>query len=688
MPSVRVGYVWYALVTFLSAFLLFSIQPIVSKVILPWFGGAASVWAVGLIFFTGTLFLGYAYVYLITRLSLQRQAYIHLGVIVVAAALTAFLVAFDYPLFTSMVAGHDAGESALRVLGALAVLVGAPFFLLSTSAPLLQYWHGTGSGTEPYSLYALSNTGSLLALISYPFVIEPFVPLSIERSIWMFLFFLYALLAAAIAYIHLGKRHTAEMQQERPRATLFARAQWVLYPALPSLLLVSSTTILTQALTSVPLLWVVPLALYLLTYIIAFSGRGTSIFVPFFVVVAAYLVLMYTPSTAYDVTAQTIAYMTFLFLGSLFCHAYLYRIRPDTPLLPTYYLYISFGGVLGTFLGSFVAPFVFMGFFWEFPASVAAVTILAVLALSVEIFPRFMTERHIRLTKYLFACLAVSLLTVSMTSGISEDPTLRSRNFYGPVEVQFSAESTSLMHGTTLHGLQLSDPAWSHQPVIYYAVPSGVGRAMAFMRSHLAGNPARVAIVGLGTGSMTSYCEKGDSFVFYEIDSRIHDLAQKYFSYLSACDGVEVRIGDGRKLLEQEIAGGTQDRYDLIVIDAFSDDSIPVHLLTKEALETYLARLTPETGMLAIHTSNRYLALSPILLRISRELNLNTMMFYYGGDKEQFSTASQWVLLTYDLDAFAEAAFEGAEMTSSMENEPPLWTDDYTSIFSVLNLSL
>lgn len=676
------GYLWYAASTFLSAFLLFSIQPVASKVILPYFGGSASVWAVSLIFFTGALFIGYAYVYVLTRLPVARQAAVHLFGIGIAAVAALALAALGYPGFDALVAGHAADESAARVLGALLVLVGAPFILLSTTAPLLQYWHGTGSGKEPYSLYAISNAGSLIALLSFPFLIEPYIPLSDERLWWLVLFCVYAVLAALLGAAHLKSGAAGTARAERG-VSAWTKGDWVLYAALPALLLVSSTTILTQSLTSVPLLWIMPLALYLGTYIIAFSGRGRSMFWPLLVLVSAYFVWTYTPITALGVLEQTIAYTAFLFFGSLFCHATLYGMRPGTEHLPGFYLYVALGGVVGTAIGSFVAPFVFTGFFWEFPAAVALTAILSALALSPELFPRFMTDRGVFVSKLLLGVAIFSMLSFTMITSRGGDESVRSRNFYGPAEVIFREDATVLMHGTTMHGTQLKDAEWAHRPTTYYSVASGVGRSIAYTRDSLDGKPARVAVIGLGTGTLAAYCESGDTFVFYEIDSRIEDIAREHFTYLDYCKGSEVRIGDGRKLLEREQKGGDIGDYDLVVVDAFSDDSIPVHLVTKEAVETYFAHLRGDAGVVAIHTSNRYLELAPVILRIAREMNLNVMIAGDSGDAEQFAVSSQWVLLSRDERAFLTPAFDGVTWDMP-EKLPPLWTDDYTSIYTVI----
>jgi hypothetical protein len=496
----------------------------------------------------------------------------------------------------------------------------------------------------------------------------------------------YAILGAIIARMVLRGGNHVEARPASASVGTWMWVRWLLFSSLPTILLVSETTVLTQSLTSVPLLWVLPLALYLVTFILAFGGRGRSILLPFWVIVATLFVYMHTPGDPLGVVDQTLSYVAFLFLGALFCHTQLYNLRPTIEGLPMYYVCIALGGAIGTFFGSLVAPTLFTSFFWEFPLIVVAVASIAAIMLHEDVFPRFMTHAQISRMRVFFVCLVCALFITRMVDTIPDVASVQSRNFYGYTQVQFENDATILMHGTTMHGIQVHDKQWAHAPVSYYSATSGVGRAIAYAREMQGGKGLRVAVVGLGTGSLAAYCMPGDSFVFYEIDSRIHTIARSYFSYLSGCKGAEVRIGDGRRLLEKERDAGEWGSYDVIVIDAFSDDSIPTHLLTKEAIELYLSQSRWNSSILAIHTSSRYLSLAPILERIADELDIGINVIVDSGSEDSFSVSSQWVVLSRDVAALHSPAFQNAQLWTHSDKGAPLWTDNSTSLFSVVEL--
>lgn len=668
---------------FLSAFLLFAIQPIASKHLLPYFGGSSSVWATSLVFFTAILFLGYAYVYVLTTQRSFVQMLVH-G-IVILSAIVATMIAIIlwgsiYPPL-DWITGSALAPS-MRVLIALSVSVGIPYFLLSTTGPLLQYWYGVTSSREPYKLYALSNAGSLLALVSYPFLIEPNIPLPTEETIWAVLFFLYGLLLVIITVTI--RNIPSHVHALMPSAgTRTRKLEWIAYAALPAFLLVATTTVLTQLISPVPLLWVVPLALYLLTFIFAFSGMVRVRFMPLFLLVAATAAYLYTPATPQEIVPETLAYLLLLFFTGLFCHARLYELRPETPALPFFYLCTSLGGVIGTILASLVAPVLFNDF-WEFPLGLAVAASLAVFFIPDEFYPRIVRERTIRMIRILTPFVFAVMLTNSVVAGVSPD-TLASRNFYGAVQVNFTDEATVLLHGTTMHGLQPTEREWSYVPTTYYTQNTGIARAIRYAQSENQGG-TRVGIIGLGTGSLAAYCEMNDDYIFYEIDPRIEDIARKYFSYLARCEGSEVRIGDGRILLGSESA--TSSLYDVLAVDAFTDDAIPAHLLTKEAVALYMSSLSSENGIIAMHTSNRFLVLAPVLLSIARELGLTAMVVNDDGEGGYMSSGSQWVLLSKNPKVFNADAFIGVSRWSAPVPLPAPWTDTYTSLFSVLSVPL
>lgn len=678
------GYLLYASTIFLSAFLLFAIQPIVSKHLLPYFGGSSSVWATSLLFFTTILFVGYAYVYFITSLSKQKQFLVHSGALLVAGLATIAALSLwgsIYPPLDWLVGNLYA--PAFNVLLALSVVIAVPYFLLSTTGPLLQYWYGVSSSAEPYKLYALSNAGSLLALLSYPFLIEPFIPLRTEEHLWIFLFLMYAILCAAVTYSYFRTGATASHEVSETfhaPSPLRAKAQWIGYAALPAFLLVATTTVITQLISPVPLLWVMPLSLYLISFILAFRGWGQSIFMAPLVLAAGYWAYHFTPASPSEIVPHVSSYLAFLFLACLFCHAKLYAMRPNTRELPFFYLCTSFGGMVGTLLGSMLAPLVFSDF-WEFPLGLAITMGVAAYALSIQFFPRIVGERMVRMLKIVFPFVLAVLFTNFIAAEV-ETNAVASRNFYGAVKLRFEPEAVVLQHGTTVHGLQPTAREWSFVPTTYYTQGSGVGRAIRYAQDVRDTKSVRVGVVGLGTGTLASYCRDNDSYVFYEIDPRIKEIATRYFSYLSRCDDAEVRVGDGRIVLESEGPGA----YDVLAVDAFTDDAIPVHLLTREAVELYTSHLRDERSIIAIHTSNRYLTLAPVLLRITRELGMSAMVVGDSGEDGEMGSSSQWVLLARDARVFDDIAFTGVDAWEPPATLPQLWTDTYTSLFSVLSL--
>lgn len=688
-PASLRSYLLYASTIFLSAFLLFVIQPIAGKHILPYFGGSSAVWATSLAFFTGMLFFGYLYVYVITSLSARRQALIHLCVIALASA--AMLLGLYnwhslYPSFDWTIGSTRA--PTLNVLLALALGIGAPYFLLSTTGPLLQYWWGMSARKEAYKLYALSNLGSLIALAGFPFVIEPNIPLPTGETIWAVLFLLYAAVSAVICIGHLRLKHADESVNTTsvPPTPVSTWALWIALAALPSYMLVATTTVLTQVVAPVPLLWTVPLALYLITFIIAFSGWGKSIFLPLLVLGAGHAAYMYTTGDYYDLVSRVSWYLVLLLLCGLLCHARLYHIRPDTRRLPFFYLLLSAGGMMGALAASIGAPLLFHEF-WEFPFGLALTVAFAGAILSEQFFPRILSADKIILARVLFVC-GVMVLFVNLIGEDDGTASLSSRNFYGPAQVRFHEDVTVLMHGGTLHGSQPTPKGLQYLPTSYYVSSSGLGRAMLYEQDTRKNRDVRVGIIGLGTAAIASYCRDGDAFVFYEIDSRIEKIARTYFSYLSHCAGSEVRLGDGRLVLQSEARAGKLGQYDLMVVDAFSDDTIPVHLLTLQSVALYAEHLRDKEGIIAIHVSNRYLDLAPIVLRIAAQSRMDAMVITDSGDSSEYGSATKWVLLTRSPKAFAATVFAGAGSRLPDITNTPVWTDDYTSIFPIVDVPL
>lgn len=670
-------YTHSALTVFLGAFLLFVIQPIAGKQLLPYLGGSSSVWTTSLVFFTAALFAGYLYVYLITKMSIQRQRSIHLALIVISLTSIFFVQnAFDFS--PRVVETHF---PVLTVLASLLCSIGVPFFLLATTAPLVQYWYGSSEAKEPYTLYALSNTASFFAL-GYPFFIEPLLSLTHQRGVWATLFFLYILLVATLA---LRARDKKIRKSASARSAIFTRehCMWILLSALPAYLLVATTTSITKTVVPIPLLWVVPLALYLLTFIIAFSGRGKSPAVMLLFASSVIAAWLYTPGSYEELALQIISYCALLFFCSLACNVLLYRMRPRTPRLPFFYVLLSLGGALGTFAGSIGTALVFNEY-WDFTLGLALAATFAALVLPVSFFPRILNARHIVFLRGAFIAL-VAFLFIRLVSPADTLPSIAERNFYGSTKVIFGSELNTLMHGTTIHGVQFSGASDALLPTSYFTPGSGVGRAILYEKEIRKGRDLRVGTIGLGVGTIASYCNPGDAFVFYEIDPRIERIARSHFSYLSRCDDVEVRIGDGRLTLLKEAEGGLPQHYDVLAVDAFSDDTIPMHLLTLEAFRVYLEHLRAPESILAMHISNRYLNLAPVVFRAAAELGMNAILVADSGEFFPGGSSSAWVLLSKETQVFREVAFANSNI-SPTDPVAEAWTDDYSSLLPVISI--
>lgn len=678
----------YAFVVFLSAFLLFLAEPMIGKRLLPYFGGSSSVWAVSLLFFTTTLFLGYLYVFFLTKMSVRVQVIFHSALALVSGALLLILVRSWHALFPPLAEVHGAMRGTgpeYVLLGVLVSAVGLPLFLLSTTSPLLQYWWARVSGREPYRLYALSNFGSFIGLALFPFVIEPTLPLRSAEGLWIAAFLAYALLAILIAFFSLSHiRHddeTAKSPSPEAAPSWLSLLGVMLLAALPAFLLVAVSTHITQAIAPMPLLWTIPLALYLATLVLAFAGWGVSRFVALVTFLSALWAYHHFWSGPDAIPLQILSALALLFFGGLLAHARLYALRPATPHLPLFYAVFAFGGALGTLLAGFAAPLIFTGF-TEYPLGIALVAVIALLFLDLAFFPRILSERHVLLARAVLLVVALALF-IDAALGNNDVPTVAVRDFYGVTRVTFPPGAVMLMHGGTLHGYQAADPEWRFVPTSYYAPSSGVGRALRFARAEAKERPLRIGIVGLGSGTLASYCAPGDTFVFYEINETMVRVAREYFSYLAHCPGADVRIGDARLTLEEEQTARS-DGYDMLAIDAFSDDTIPAHLLTREAILLYLSRLSDEHGILALHISNRYLDLAPVILQAALDLRLSYLSVLDSPADNPLAGPSHWVLLSRKEAAFSSSAFSG--VASGLETtEGPLWTDDFASLLPLIH---
>jgi hypothetical protein len=668
----------YLLVVFFSAFLLFSVEFALGKQLLAPFGGAVFVWTTALVFFTSVLAGGYAYVYWLEQVPLERQKRIHVLVVLcalVAQLLSALTWGFGAQLFAQ--GAQWLMPVWLQVWCALALSAGPGFFILATTAPLMQYWYSI-PGREPYRLYAYSNAGSFAALALYPFVIERIVPLSLQRVLWLGGVMVIGVCVWCIARTLPAQDLTPTPERNVVRVQQAGR--WLFFATLPAALLVAVSTHITQVIASLPIVWMVPLALYLLSFILAFGGWGKKValaFASLISVSACYAALLPGFSSG-AVSRQMLAVLCMFFVVSWYMHMCLYRERPRVGI-PGFYLLVAIGGALGTLFAAIVAP-LFAPDMAEFPvllgiaASVAFFDIIGSLSVS----------RRFAAGLRGVAVVTVIVATVYAVQHARRDAHYVSRTLYGIVSIRDTQGIRFLTHGTTIHGFQFLDEEKRFKPISYYGRGSGVGRALLFEQTIARGEPISVGVVGLGAGDLAAYCRRHDRFVFYELDPRMEQIARTQFSYLHMCPLAEVRIGDGRLLLERELAvapGG----YDVLVIDAFSDDTVPAHLLTAEAFVSFLGHIAQPRGILALHASNRYIALVPVIERIAREYGLPIRVIEDAGDLEAGVFPSTWVLITAHASTFEANIFAQAPQ-GTPTHEGALWTDDHADIVGAVRL--
>ncbi|MBN3724168.1 fused MFS/spermidine synthase [Burkholderia sp. Ac-20379] len=682
----------YACTIALSAFLLFQVEPLIGKIVLPAFGGSAAVWSACLLFFQVLLVCGYLYAHLTTRfLSARRQAYVHVLLLLASLALLPI-----QPVIQGSAAEH--GDPAVTIVVLLAANIGLPYFMLSATGPLVQAWFGREkAGAVPYRLFALSNVGSMLGLLSYPVVFEPWLPLHLQTIGWSAFYAVFALVCGTLACrasrtaesVQSAAPSPADVAVERPRARTLAA--WAALAACPSVLLMAVTGYLTRNVAPIPLLWVLPLGLYLLSFIVCFEGRmgyRRRLCIPLLLLSLAGMTAGFLGLLPQDSLALPIAvFSAGLFFACMVAHGELARRKPHPRHLTSFYLALSVGGAIGGVFAVFVAPSCFNGDH-ELPIGMAAMAILALLvvyrSLPVAAGKPAGAAAWLGLTATttvagaLIACLCYgSFLRLSSTR-------LSVRNFYGTLAVSDRGAGEQakrgLSNGLIAHGEQYLAADRRAWPTTYYGAHSGVGMAILANRTT---QPQRVGVIGLGAGTLAAYGRPGDDYRFYEINPLVIRIARSEFSFLSDSPAqVSVASGDARRTLTQE----APQRFDVLVVDAFSGDAIPVHLLTREAFAIYFRNLKPG-GMLAVHVTNHYLDLAPIVALdaalYGREARIvNADLHGAGGGKGEFR--STWVLVSGRPDDFMREPLQGSAKPIALPDRLKPWTDDYSSLYSVL----
>lgn len=678
-----------AAATLLSALLLFEVQPILSKFILPWFGGSPAVWTTCMVFFQTLLFAGYAYAHLSVSYFRPRiQALAHVALLLGAICMLPITPDAGWRL-------EAAGAPTWRILFLLAVSVGLPYFALSATGPLVQAWAcRLGANGSAYRLYALSNVGSLAALLAYPFFIEPRYRLGEQTSLWGVGFTFFAGLCAAVALsVAVAGRADGPREAEPESDTSLLirprwrdRLVWLALPAMASIMLLATTNHVCQDVAVMPFLWVAPLALYLLSFVACFDhprwyvARGWALAA---LVSAEILLAMgaLRSNTTFHFSQELAPHFLALFALCMVCHGELVRRRPDPRYLTGFYLMISAGGALGGLFVILVAPHIFSSFA-EWHLSLVIGCLLSVWVLFENKPESFVRRRFALVAPAVLAAFVVINSIPALSAARLGQLFVSARNFYGVVSVverdsdDPAHHSVNLYSGRIVHGLQFVDAAKKHEPTTYYGRASGIGQVLAKAGGC---HDLRVGAVGLGVGTLATYATPGQYFRFYEINDQVIDFARRYFSYLTDCRGTcDVVLGDARLSLEQE----PPQRFDLLILDAFSGDAVPTHLLTKEAFESYRRHLVPG-AIVAVHISNAYLDLGPVVAGLAEHFEYTIERVTSGGDPEQGVLVAEWIVLT---PAKGET-HEVRTSQSTTSGEPPrriLWTDDYSNLYEIL----
>lgn len=674
----------YGLTVALAAVLLLGVEPMIARALLPQLGGSSAVWITALAFFQLALLLGYAYAaWLTASRHPHRFAWlIHLGLLIAASVSL---------LFTSVASSHGAPTQhpQRHLFALLSMAIGLPFLTLSTTSPLLQAWYAQRERSAvPYRLFALSNLASLAALVAYPTLVEPHLPLNTQFIIWKSAFLLYTVLAASLTLrMRSGPSPTPSTaaNQMPDTAKSFSRTGllWFILPAVASLQLAAVTAHLSQDVASMPLLWIVPLAAYLLTFVLAFElprlyNRSFVLRMLAVLLVSLGYFLLQT-NVNVPIGISIVLFTAELLFAGWFCHAELYALRPqDSAQSPRFYLHLAAGGAAGTLLVAVLSPLVTDSNL-DLPFSFL-LTALLILIVTWEAgwAPRLLW----------FAGTAAGVyLLIGMRSAYAHDALFRDRNFYGSVRVKQTQLppqaflSRSLYNGSIQHGMQWFSTDFHHSPLTYYNHDSGVGLALDHCCDLT--HSRRIGVIGLGAGTLAAYGRAGDQLRFYEINPMVIDVAGHLFTYTRDTPAtVTVVPGDARLSLAAEPPQG----FDVFVIDAFSGDSIPTHLLTREALALYLRHLAPG-GILAFHISNRYLDLAPVLARLSLSVNngppLLARQVESGPDESRGEALASWVLLTRNPEFFNQPGLQAAHIVAT-DPKVRLWTDQYSSLLPIL----
>ena len=717
--------VLFAVTLFTSSALMFLVQPMIAKMLLPLLGGSPAVWNTCMVFFQSILLAGYLYAHLTSRyFSHKHQIVLHASLVVVS------LLSVPILITTDVVPPSDRSP-VWWLLGLLALTAGLPLFTISSTSPLFQRWFAATMERNPYPLYAAGNVGSILALVAYPGMFEPALTLRYQSVIWAVGYVGFTVLTAACA-VHVWRAERAQpvrlqtAADRTPRPTFITQARWVLLAFIPSSLMLGVTTFLTTDIAAVPLLWVLPLSVYLLTFVLVFAHR-TLVPHGLMVRLLAVFVLPVVTLTVFDSRlpggGQLLLHLLTFFLAAMVCHGELARTRPDSDHLTIFYLCLAIGGVLGGILNAILAPMLFRSIV-EYPLMIVLVCLMRPALRALKPSPRWLDVGApialgvfalgmMRLfngadSKGLFALVVVfivpavtcfsfrdrplrfaagvaALILASTTYlGAHQAVLYRGRSFFSAHRIVMDEHHRFrlFVHGGIVHGSQSVDAQQRREATAYFHRTGPIGQVFD---ATTASPKRRVGVVGLGIGSLAAYGREGESWTFYEIDPAVAELAKdvRYFTYLADSPArTEIVLGDARLSLQRAAEG----EFDLLILDAFSSDAVPVHLLTREALALYLSKLAPG-GMLAFNISNRYVELKPLLGDLAGNAGLVALeqadLRVKPDQIDRGKYASRWLIMARQASTFGELNLDTRWRVVTSRSRPVIWTDDFSNLLSV-----
>jgi hypothetical protein len=662
---------FYLLTIFASSFLLFLVQPMLAKAILPLVGGAPAVWIIVMLFFQILLLAGYGYAALTSKyLTARNQARVHIALYVVA-------VAASLPL-TLQTHGSSASQyPEVWVMTTLLLTIGLPYFILSAHSSLLQRWYHDYFGTDPYRLFSASNAGSLLGLFGYPFLVEWLLPLPEQMHYWGIGFLLVAIMVGAIGWkLKHADRDAPILQSPEEALPIITIAKVIFAGFAPSSLFLGVILFVTTDIAALPLIWIVPLALYLISFILVFSRFGEE-WTKLAQKIHPVMILVFFGLMAYTTTFTIFAHFLIFFVIAISCHGEAMRMKPPAKSLTSYFFWLSFGGALGGLFNA-LAPHIFSGV-WEYPL----VILLSIFALPAKFLPKNKNVLYPAKFSLIVAFMIMLIAAIQFTGREAENPDKQlvhqSRNFFGVSKVEKTDKVMRFMHGTTTHGVQSLDEKDRLNPVSYYAP---IKELIKLLPPTYYAHP--FGVLGLGAGTTACYGKAGQTTDFFEIDQAVIDIANNpaYFTYLRDC-GTNISIfkGDGRL----ELAKHPDHRYNLLVMDAFTSDAVPLHLLTYEALGIYISKTMPKSGIIAFNISNRHFNLAPFIAKSAQAQGWKAYRKLFKDYPENSLVyQSDWLLVIPPDSLWMKQIEQTGFKTVETSAGTALWTDNYSNILNTL----